>query len=146
MEYVFYRTVSLKPERQGSFCSQLPTALNRDFLENRIRFRARAARAVRSPRDMVDTRHDAFHVASPTDNQAAVSKRAFREKFRKKSRRNKEARKFVVGFGEGPGDAEFAEDADESFHAPSACGILLLVLLPLLASALLTALRAKDVP
>ena len=95
---------------------------------------------------MSDARRDAHQVASPSGDQAAVNKRAFREKFRKKSRRNKEARKFVVGFGEGPGDAEFAEDADESFHAPSACGVLLLVLLPLLASALLTAFRARDVP
>ena len=50
------------------------------------------------------------------------------------------------GFGDGAGDAEFEEDVDESFHAPSACGVLLLVLLPLLASALLTAFRAKEVP
>ena len=95
---------------------------------------------------MADARRDAFQVASPTGDQTAVSKRAFREKFRKKNRRNKEARKFVVGFGEAAGDEEFAEDADESFHAPSACGVLLLVLLPLLASALLTAFRARKVP
>jgi len=121
-------------------------ASRRNFLESRNHVRARGARAVRSPRDMSDARRDAHQVASPSGDQAAVNKRAFREKFRKKSRRNKEARKFVVGFGEGPGDAEFAEHADESFHAPSACGILLLVLLPLLASALLTAFRARDVP
>jgi hypothetical protein len=116
------------------------------FSKTEVHVRARGARAVRSPRDMSDARRDAFQVASPSGDQAAVSKRAFREKFRKKSRRSKEARKFVDGFGDGAGDAEFEEDVDESFHAPSACGVLLLVLLPLLASALLTAFRAKEVP
>jgi hypothetical protein len=93
---------------------------------------------------MPDARRDAFQAASATGEETPANKRAFREKHRKKSRRSKGARKFVDGFGDRSNETEFSEDTDENFHAPSACGILLLVLVPLLASALLTAFRAKE--
>lgn len=95
---------------------------------------------------MSDARRDALAASASTE--AVLNKRAFREKHRKKRGRSRGgARAFVDGFGKGVGvgSGDFdAEDADDTFHAPSAFGILLLVFVPLLASALITAWRAKE--
>ena len=95
---------------------------------------------------MSDARRDALAASASTE--AVLNKRVFREKHRKKRGRSRGgARAFVDGFGKGvgvgSGDLD-AEDADDTFHAPSAFGILLLVFVPLLASALITAWRAKE--
>ena len=130
------------------FSKFLPVCLRESLLPSIVSRARQNGRVLRRNSEMSHPRRDSFHAAPATAEPAVLNKRAFREKHRtetKRSRRSRGGARYVDGFG-APwfSDLDTAEDTDGAFHGPSACGIVALVLLPLVVAAAITACRARQ--